>query len=601
MKIGYVLNIFPALSETFVANEILGLKEKGFDIRIFAEKRQDYVKFEKGVQGLADKTYYFNENNAGIFRKVYLHLYFFFRSPNRYIKAVLFVDGLKDKDALWRFRQSVFLAKEIVDAKVRHIHAHFANLASEHAMLVSKLTGIPYSFTAHAAGIFVNPQFLKQKIDNAKFVVSISNYNKDYLIKNYPGIDGEKIKIVHCGVKISQQERLTKRESDSFTILSVGRLVKKKGFQYLIDACRILCHANGTKFRCEIIGAGVEKENLRQAILSHRLEDTVKLLGSLEHEDVLKRLGNANMFVLPSITGEDNNAEGIPVSLIEAMATGIPVVSTRITGIPELVKDGAGILVNEKDTEGLSEAVRKIYLLKEDERRQMGEKGKRIVETTFNLKKNIEKFSQLVLAKPDKEWADPDEKKWEGHPWKGVFAARTDFARAFCKGAVVLDAGCGVGWSTRHISEVAMRVIAVDFSEEALDRARKNHWRENIIYKNMNVLNLNVESESVDAVVALEMIEHFDLKEVVKFLSEISRVLKRGGLIVGSTPVYHSKLHSRKLISPGLEGGHRVIYTKRGLEKLLSREFKDIVSIDMQEGYLLFYGRKKGHEDRIFS
>lgn len=206
-----------------------------------------------------------------------------------------------------------------------------------------------------------------------------------------------------------------------------------------------------------------------------------------------------------------------------------------------------------------------------------------------------------ISTSVERQWADPDEPKWNGHPWHKVFTARTDFVRAFCKDAAVLDAGCGVGWSTERIAEVAKKVIAVDFSEEALNRAREKHSRENIIYKNMNVLNLGIENESVDVVVALEMVEHFDPKEVSKFLSEVARVLKWGGLIVGSTPPFRSKLRSKKLIPLGLEGGHRVIYTTRGLRKLLSKEFKDIVVIVMQDGYLLFYGRKKSRADRIFS
>ena len=394
-RIAYILNNFPALSETFIVNEILELKRAGFDIRIYARKKQESTKCGKDVLDLAKEVYYFHENEAPILRKMYLHLYFLFRSPIRYIRATLFVKSLGDKGTLWRFRQSVFLAKKIVDTKSEHIHAHFANLATEYAMWVSKLTGIPYSFTTHAVDIFADPKFIKEKINNAKFVVTISNYNKNYFIENYPGINSEKIKVIHCGVKIPPPENLIKKETDIFTILSVGRLVRKKGFSYLIDACSILRHKEGIDFKCEIIGEGPQRDVIRQCIISNKLDGLVTLRGELAHEEVLRNLKKADLFVLPSITELDNNRDGIPVSLMEAMAAGVPIISTTVSGIPELVKDGAGLLVPEKDVGALSEAIRKIYRLKEDERRKMGEVGRRIVETEFNPKYEIEKLVRL--------------------------------------------------------------------------------------------------------------------------------------------------------------------------------------------------------------
>ena len=131
MKIAYIVNNFPALSETFVINEVLELSKRGFDIHIFARWKQDLLRRTEDMQKLTKQTYYFNENSTFLFKKIYLHMYFLARNPIRYIKASLFAKGLKSELALWHFRQSVFLAKQIIDAKITHIHAHFANLTAE--------------------------------------------------------------------------------------------------------------------------------------------------------------------------------------------------------------------------------------------------------------------------------------------------------------------------------------------------------------------------------------------------------------------------------------------------------------------------------------
>jgi len=395
MKIAYIVNNFPALSETFVINEVLELSKRGFDIHIFARWKQDLLRRTEDMQKLTKQTYYFNENSTFLFKKIYLHMYFLARNPIRYIKASLFAKGLKSELALWHFRQSVFLAKQIIDAKITHIHAHFANLTAEYAMFVSKLAGIPYSFTAHAVGIFVEPKFIKEKVNNAKFVAAISNYNKQYLIKNHYGIKADKIKVIHCGIRTSFADNITREQSNGFHILAVGRLVRKKGFKYLIDACDILRRKHNLDFKCEIVGEGPERINLQHRIFKNRLQDAVDLKGALPHKDVLKKLGRTSIFVLPSVTDEDNNAEGIPVSLMEAMAARIPVVSSRLTGIPELVKGGAGVLVPEKDTNALADTIRYYFYAGNDQRNTIGQLGRKIVQAEFNVEHEVEKLAGL--------------------------------------------------------------------------------------------------------------------------------------------------------------------------------------------------------------
>ena len=191
-----------------------------------------------------------------------------------------------------------------------------------------------------------------------------------------------------------------------------------------------------------------------------------------------------------------------------------------------------------------------------------------------------------------KQWADPDDPEWMNHPWRKVFNERTEFVKSFCKDAVVLDAGCGVGWSTERIANVAKRIIAVDLCKDALKIARNRHAGYNIIYKQMNVLSIEIPDNSVDVAVSLEVIEHFDKKDVIKYLSEINRVLKSDGIIVGSTPLIHSFFNAR-LVPFGIDQkGHKILYTKRGLAKLLKSYFKNVAVFPKREFYSLFFGKK---------
>ncbi len=189
------------------------------------------------------------------------------------------------------------------------------------------------------------------------------------------------------------------------------------------------------------------------------------------------------------------------------------------------------------------------------------------------------------------EWADPGSEQWKNHPWSRVFKERTTFASSFCVGGKVLDACCGSGWSTEKISEVAKSVIGIDVSSKAIQLATEKYSAENITYMVMNALAMNFENEIFDTVVSLEAIEHFDKTQVEQYLKEISKVLKKGGILVGSTPRAKTVLHKVWYIRQNKY--HKVIYNKKTLTRLLGRYFSEVNVIEKHsDNYLLFHCKK---------
>jgi glycosyltransferase involved in cell wall biosynthesis len=269
---------------------------------------------------------------------------------------------------LWR--QPLRLAKTLgvlwhtlaLAARVRalgpeHIHAHWATYPSTAALLLSRLLRVPMSFTSHAHDIFVEDQLVREKLLGATFAVTISEYNREYLSHRHGSDAAGGLEVVHCGVELAAYEyRPQGREPG--TILSVGRLDAIKGFRHLIEACELL-RRDGRAVRCEIVGEGELGPELTSLVARHRLERVVSLPGALPQEAVRQRLQRAAVFALPSEIAPDGNRDGIPVALMEAMAVGTPVVSTTVSGIPELVRD-AGLLVPPADARALADAIARL-------------------------------------------------------------------------------------------------------------------------------------------------------------------------------------------------------------------------------------------------
>jgi glycosyltransferase involved in cell wall biosynthesis len=261
----------------------------------------------------------------------------------------------------WRFVQSANLANQAQRLRVRQFHGHFANRPTNVVFFASWMTGIPYSFTAHAVDLFrdtVNPRALTKKIECARFVVAISEYNRQFLARLANGA-ADRIVRVYNGIDLTRFQPTGHAPSAPRTMLCVSRLVEKKGLLVLLEACRLL-RDRGVAFHCWIVGEGALRQRLSELVRTWALQEHVRLLGPLRQGEVLRCYGQAEIFVLPCQTGADGNRDGLPVSIVEALACGLPVVTTPMTGIPEVVRDGEnGLLVPEGDAEALAQAIQR--------------------------------------------------------------------------------------------------------------------------------------------------------------------------------------------------------------------------------------------------
>ena len=281
------------------------------------------------------------------------------------------------------------MAKAVEAKNVGHLHVHFALNATTIALVVARLTKITFSFTAHANDIFVNPILLRDKINEAKFIIAISDYNKRFLYNILPDQGTcDKTHIVHCGIDVQHFSAPNKKlHNERPIILAIGRLVEKKGYLYLIRACKILV-GQGYDFQCLIVGGGPQESLLKQIIEEEGVSDYVSLEGIVFQEHLLSYLDKADIFVLPCVVASDQDMDGIPNTLMEAMAMEIPAISTTVSGIPELIEhEKTGLLVAPEDEVSLAKAM--ATLLDDKELRGiLGQAGRAEVIKAFEIEKN---------------------------------------------------------------------------------------------------------------------------------------------------------------------------------------------------------------------
>jgi len=391
----YIMDDFPGAS--FVSNEIREIsKMKKVKILSLLPPNRFMLEQERGFISNNIEIFFaptFKSAPKEIFRLTKRMLYTFFKFPKKFLDdlGIIFHNG-KKISTLTIFLRSIYLMKYLDD--VKHIHCHFAMDNSTSAMFISDLSSIPFSFTTHALDIFVYPYLLKEKKEKAKFISTISSYNKQFLKKGYE-IDSNKIEIVHCGIDIDRF-RPDKMNHDDFNILSVARLVEKKGLDYLIDSCYLL-KQRGIDFKCILVGGGPLERTLSCKINEFGLKNVVRMDGNLPQSQLDDLFRKADVFILPSIITENGDRDGIPVSLMEAMSMEIPVISTRVSGIPELIENGiSGLLVEEKSSEELANAVTRLL---DDPRlrAELGENGRKRIINDFNLRKEVSKLHDLIF------------------------------------------------------------------------------------------------------------------------------------------------------------------------------------------------------------
>jgi len=403
MKIAYLAPEIPALSATFVYNEIFQLEKLGLEIASFSVHDNQALFSDLDLQDLKKRTsFLYQTSKLTVF---FDQLQLLIKHPRLYINAfLLLIKDIKSTGVFtrlgmglaYRFFYAGTLANQLLKQKCEHIHVHFAHVPTDLAMYASTLAGISFSVTAHANDLFQRGWLLKEKVERAKFFITISDYNRQFLISK--GADGEKITVLHCGVDPAQfsfRQNFTPSEIPKIGV--VARLVEKKGIDHLINAVAYL-KKQGKVYQLAIVGDGPLLDEHRALADSLGLSSKVAdFLGAIDHQEIAPFIKSLDVFVLPCQKDSAGDMDGIPVVLMEAMLSGVPVVSTPVSGIPELIIQGkTGLLAAMTDEEVLAECIQ--WTIDDVElTKDRVKKGVAKVEMDFSLIKNSLRLYQLIL------------------------------------------------------------------------------------------------------------------------------------------------------------------------------------------------------------
>jgi len=403
VKIAYLAPEIPALSATFVYKEILALQQLEFDVACFSVHRPNPIATDAGLDTLKQGIHFLYESSKwGIIKS---HIKLLFKSPIRYFCTAyqlisdIFSVGLLSRNALglvFRFFYAGRLADQLLKQQCQHLHIHFAHVPTDIGMYAASFIDIPFSVTAHANDIFERGWLLKQKVARCAFFATISEFNRRYLLGL--GVDADKLKIVRCGVDAKQfSTRKNFVSAERVKIGTVGRLVEKKGIDTLIGAMALI-KQQGLPCDLLIAGSGPLDEELRQLVKEQQLNSTeVHFLGAIAHTEVAEFITSLDVFVLPCKQDKNGDMDGVPVVLMEAMLSGVPVISTELSGIPELIlNQQTGLLVKPGDANALAEAI--IQILSDDVlRAKMLIQAAAKVNDEFSLLGNAEKLKHLFV------------------------------------------------------------------------------------------------------------------------------------------------------------------------------------------------------------
>lgn len=403
LRLLYIATNFTALTHSFITREVAQLRAEGVEVELLSLRTHTGEVAVHAAECDLDGCLFAYPAPpwriaVGLLREA-------LRCPTRLVRAWRAATASR-LDSRWTKLKLLYqlgvaatLARPVERLGIEHVHAHFATSPATFAMFLGLLTDIPFSFTGHAADVFRDPVALDTKLRLAAGVRAISTYNLEYYKRLVPGLTAASV--IHCGVDVhSYACRLRERTGIPLQVVAVGRLVPKKGFADLLAALGLLAR-RGVPWRAEIVGEGPLLGDLQRQAAEAGLGN-LTFKGPLQQAQVRALLLRADVCVLPCVVAPDGDVDGIPVSLMEAMASGCPVVATRVSGIPELIEDGvSGLLVPPGNPPALADALQR--LVEEPElAARLSAAGREKVEHEFDLAragKQLRRFfSQLPQA-----------------------------------------------------------------------------------------------------------------------------------------------------------------------------------------------------------
>lgn len=373
MRIGYVLDRWQELSQTFIVSEVEELRRCDVDVTVVALHE---------AATTTDDALYLRRTPSGAQRHLTAHLRWFLRSPRRYVRFLAAVRAMSADRGQVAWKRLPWVAEELRGRGVDRLHAHFAWAGASAALILSALTGWPWALTVHARDIYAPRPALARKLSSCSLLVTVCQYNVDLLRREHAVT--RPIEMVVCGVVPPVS---IDRHDVQVDVVAVGRLVEKKGFDLLLRAFRAVLDRH-PKATLELIGGGPLAEELEQLRQTLELGDGVRLTGPQPHAAVLDRIAQSRLMCLPARVAADGDADSMPVVVKEAMARGLPVVATAVTAIPEMVDAQVGFLVPPDDEARLAEAL--LALLDDPDRAaRLGTAGRQRVEERFTLSKEV--------------------------------------------------------------------------------------------------------------------------------------------------------------------------------------------------------------------
>lgn len=386
------------IGNAWVAAELKVLAEKGINIDLYSMRRPHQSFFG------SDWANRISQRTECLYPLPFLSFIFSILAAPFLFRARFF-SGLWN--ALWSPRENIrarvaglahffvacHWARQIRPKNYQLIHSQWIQSGGTIGFYASWLLDIPFSFTGHAVDLFRDRCALKDKVKHAEFIIAISQFHKNFYIAE--GASAEKIHVVYCGIDLDEYAYNYSESKAPIRVLSFGRLVEKKGYSILIEACGLLRDL-GVDFHCEIAGSGSEYGALKKLTALLNLDNRITITGkALSQEEIEEWMRTGDIFAQPCCWSADNDVDGIPRSLMEAMAVGLPSISTSVAGIPDLIEHmKTGLLIAEQDAEGLAKAI-KLLIDDASLRRDLSQAGRQIIEQRFNLETCLDPLAEI--------------------------------------------------------------------------------------------------------------------------------------------------------------------------------------------------------------